>query len=456
MIARAYIDPLTGKWVSETHYAITAQFVRTYLRNFSANSFVYIDACSSDDPRPNPQTFLGAQDFKQAMFDAGASVYAGWTANAGDSIAADSARLVFDRLLGANKFFPEMLKTPSGETFNQRPFPWPSVVVDLPLHGLGADTNPTALLNFTPNPDFNGVGTSVFGLLAPSIGTVAVIENGAYVIPGQSALSFEPTSVFGSDPGSVTVTVDGQSAGAAFGSLTLFNFPTPGVGAGSAGDVIVTVRNHHSNVARLTEWQGTFTGNMPGPGGTLSATLTLNLAFRADIREWRPVIHQPPVEPSTLFPIWTMVPGSSGQFACTGTAVAQNDVYDPNGTSYYQWSGSGNLTPANGATSPPNLLYISGTLNGNTAMYMGFAIGALCTANVAGGFGSSSIGIDPWSGNAALKLDPKTATIQPGIMPSTNICMPGPAYLACTAAVQWGSISPVASPNTAPDKSSAR
>jgi hypothetical protein len=83
------------------HYAITARFVRNYFHDFSADSFVYLDACTSDDPRTGPDS---AQDFKQALFDKKASVYAGWSDEPDHLDAANNARLGFDRLLGANEF----------------------------------------------------------------------------------------------------------------------------------------------------------------------------------------------------------------------------------------------------------------------------------------------------------------------------------------------------------------
>ena len=46
-----YVPNIGGVFVPR--YGITAAFVKTYWKNFSDNSFVYISACSSDDPRPS-------------------------------------------------------------------------------------------------------------------------------------------------------------------------------------------------------------------------------------------------------------------------------------------------------------------------------------------------------------------------------------------------------------------
>jgi hypothetical protein len=199
-LAKKEWNPLTASWVEEWHYAITATFVRTYFKAkpFSNNSFVDIEACSGDDPRTGPDS---AQDFKQAIFDENASVYAGWTATLYDDIRTDSALLVFDRLLGANMFFPEEEPTPSGEVFAQRPFPWTSLsgtFGDLLPHNLGFDPKTKAVLNFTANPAQNEKDALIFGVLAPSIMNMEVTD-------GAPPPNFELNGVFGTANGSVTV-----------------------------------------------------------------------------------------------------------------------------------------------------------------------------------------------------------------------------------------------------------
>ncbi|MGH8656305.1 MAG: PKD domain-containing protein [Gammaproteobacteria bacterium] len=104
-LAKVEFDVLTGTWRSGWRYAFTAAWVRNYWTNFSANSFVYIDACNSDDP---DQT---AQDFKTAVLAKNVSVYAGWTGLVDDRIAADTAQLVFQRLLGDDPTDPHRLGT---------------------------------------------------------------------------------------------------------------------------------------------------------------------------------------------------------------------------------------------------------------------------------------------------------------------------------------------------------
>lgn len=143
-------DVFAGRWFPATHYGITAAFVRKYFI-FGPNTFVYINGCGTLANNPL------ARDFKQAFFDAGASVYAGWTATADETKSAGTAKLIFDRLLGANQFALET-------GFKQRPFDWNSAAFDAGLHDdcpgmfpasgtkCGFDASTNAFLIITPNP----------------------------------------------------------------------------------------------------------------------------------------------------------------------------------------------------------------------------------------------------------------------------------------------------------------
>jgi hypothetical protein len=366
-------------------YGITAAFVTTYWKKFSDKSFVYIDACSSDDPRPSmdegsgftpPQT--SAQDFKRAVLSKNVSVYAGWTSSNDVNIALATDLLLFDRLLGANQwdnfslpfsgfesgeFLKERLSDANGTTFYQRPFDWQSVIQsDAQKHSIqwlegdrGPFTSPlgvdnislcdsgpglprqhcNAVLQFTPNPDMD----DVFGLLAPSIQTLYVDElNNQLHIGG----------IFGSDPRNSP----GDPNGAVFvgygasAPVPIVNWQAnaittelPTAGESSAGDVFVMVGNHKSNVARLTEWIGTFRTTAVGGGdGSLAQNDTYNVAFRADIRQFRLMIHEAPKDP--YYPPEVFIAGSSdARYVCTGAASSQGSLY--------QWNGSGTLPASN-------------------------------------------------------------------------------------------------------------
>jgi hypothetical protein len=111
----------------------------------------------------------------------------------------------------------------------------------------------------------------------------------------------------------------------------------------SAGDVVVEIDPqlgpHTSNVARLTAWQGQFLNQQVGAGSTVR-TGTFNLLLRADIRQYRLVIHRPPPEPMTM-PSQVQVEDrdSTGRFDSMGSRSE--------GTTVYSLSGSGNLFPFN-------------------------------------------------------------------------------------------------------------
>lgn len=289
-------DISAGKLKAAKHYAITAQFIRHYWKPFSPNSFVYIDACRS--------TSVAAISFMAAIKEKNASVYAGWTNSVGGVVSVETAKFVFDRLLGANKVYPE------SDGFKQRPFDYQSVKQDLTHHKfgtlpLGTDPDTGAQLEFREMLNGN------FRLLAPSIAQMRVDEEtGELIITG----------IFGDDPGSSNdgkVTVNGQNIGYTVWQDNLIKCNLPVSGPGSSGDVIVSVRNHKSNVAQLTEWQGQFIYTFEE--NPWKQTMTYNVRFRADIREWRPQIHQAPSIPRDV--TVTATTDSTGDYRCSGTTT---------------------------------------------------------------------------------------------------------------------------------------
>ncbi|TEU16392.1 MAG: hypothetical protein E3J21_10775 [Anaerolineales bacterium] len=81
--------PCKKPYTNASHYAITAKFVEHYM-SFGGNSFVYIDACSSETNEIK-QAFLGKP---------GVSVHAGWTGSVGNGFGTSATRFLFDGLLG--------------------------------------------------------------------------------------------------------------------------------------------------------------------------------------------------------------------------------------------------------------------------------------------------------------------------------------------------------------------
>lgn len=467
MLATVSKDLVTQKPIDELHYGIKASYVRKHFQPFSDGSLVYIDACSSDDPRLTAGE--DAQDMKRAFFDKNASVYAGWTNTVLDPVSTQSARLVFDRFLGANKFFLETLPTSSGAVFKQRSFDWQSVLEDLPKHGLGSDADldagTLAQLTFTQNPNLS---SNIFSQLSPSIGPMFSLETGPGA-QGQPVLNIFGS--FGVDPGTDGfVTVGGIQTNVLqwLPDEVLVNLPTGGQGA--AGDVVVAVRQHKSNPARMTEWQATFNFDMPGSLPGLDQSATFNPMFRADIRQFRPVIHDPPQEPAAGL-MEAMLPGSiNASFKCTG-------VTDPvpfelgGGTTTYTWTGNGSAPAYDessaGIIPPPDLFYAFNgqSLQSHTTVKAGLVLHQknppcnLHTHNVFFGPPRAEIDTDLaidfsfGNGSFSLTLDDQ-ANIQADKATFPGLTCIGPPPNFCTGTLRWNNIQPVS--GTAPDPDSPR
>jgi hypothetical protein len=358
MIAAAAINPLTKKAINETHYAVTQTYVKNHW-HFSKNSFVYIDACKSDFPG-------AAQLFKQAVFKAGGAVYAGWQpipgaigdGNTDFLIAAETARLVFDRLLGADQYCPED-GTPchrghadAPPFFAQRPFDYSSTSSDLPLHSLGADVVAGAILDFTPGTDSTNTPTIDLdrSLLAPSIGFMTMDETKSELtingIFGETTGSVEVGGEINSSSG-IQVLSGGKDVTVKEWGNDKVVVELPLSGTGSGGNVQVAAGQHISNVAQLTEWKVPFTFTlMSNP--SLLQTQDFKVHLRADIRKWRPVIHKEPIEPGTDW----YAEGLESANDSTATVMSTGSATDSSTGQTYKWSGSdtfvnfySNLTP---------------------------------------------------------------------------------------------------------------
>jgi len=333
--------PELGIWNPFPHYAITPGFIGLNWGMFAPNALVYISGCDSDTP--------AFEAMKQAIMAKGASVYVGWSGEVGTPQAYATDQFVFDRLLGANK--DPLAKESDG--FGTRPFDYGAVQKDLPLHQLGRDGD--AVLTFTPPAPQQGG----FGLLAPSIANLDVENNELFIL-----------GMFGTDPGASAkdVTVGGQSVISTCEwspvVISCANFPT---GTGTAGDVVVSVRGHKSNPARLTDWRGKFTFAVHGDGSLLQV-VTFDVHFRADIRKYRSEIHQPPVEPSgnTGF----LVDDSGATQTSSGTATW------PDG-SITTWTGGGSLPFSRNACRDPNVFSGGINVRSSQQIHLGLCINSL-------------------------------------------------------------------------------
>ena len=327
-----HYDSAIKEWVEGSHWGINKDFIAKHWGNFAADAFVFINGCDSDPAQ-------GA-DIRAAIFGKKASVYAGWTAHVSGDILANTARLVFDRLLGANAYCPEngapCAPGPAEPPFfAQRPFEYPQIgpslfvgypVLDLPQHNLGADPAYSSRFQFETSSEGN------FGLLAPSIQTEVVDDA---LNPPQLNIA----GTFGNEMG--TVSVGGVDLAGVAWTANQIQATLP---SGLAGDVVVTVRGHKSNAARITHWEGDFTSTTIGIG-SLKQTVVFHISLRGDIRQWRPFIHKSPIEPLPTTAAFPMM-GSSATYQCKGTARTESG----NESDTYTWIGNN----ATGRTPPPS------------------------------------------------------------------------------------------------------
>lgn len=121
----------TAGRLGSNRYFISHKFVKHYM-SFSEGAFIFINACSSE----------AESAFRQAFFDKGAAVYAGWSRPVRDPTANIVAKLYFDRLLGSNKFRCDKGSyVPQIEIENpkQRPFDFWSLFNDMQQRDLDVD-----------------------------------------------------------------------------------------------------------------------------------------------------------------------------------------------------------------------------------------------------------------------------------------------------------------------------
>ncbi len=268
-------DRSGGKCTKPKHYGITYKFVKKYM-SFEDNSFVFIDACSS----------FTSTALKEAFFEKGASVYAGWTTTVMNPNATFAAKFVFDRLLGANKADP--LEDPK-----QRPFDYVSIWQDMVARGYD-DSGKGGKLMFELYSSY--MDGDFFGSLAPSI---------AYMFVNEAAGELVINGFFGREEGKVTV--GGNSVNV---KRWEYNWITCDLPPELAGDVYVEVNGHKSNVVPLTVWKGQFrytennsidccldshqgqTQRIP-----YSISVICDLSFRDDIHLYRAKPHETPHTP---------------------------------------------------------------------------------------------------------------------------------------------------------------
>jgi hypothetical protein len=315
----------TGEPEQDTRYGITSQFVEKYW-SFGKNSVLFFNVCFSGfiaDPN-------GALPFINACHRKGAGVYLGWAKAVSPNAAFKGVRYFVDRMIGANTYKPEDPK--------QRPFAVADVLKDMARLKLDTDSSTGAKLL----PFVNPAGDSPV-ILAPSISFMGVNEfTKVLTING----------IFGKDMGKVTV--GGKELGIKSWNTHAIEC---NIDPGDAGDTIVEVRNHKSNVVQLTEWVGTFTTFFEPGLGTLKQVGFLEVHFRADVHSHRDVPHETPFDPIVPF---QSEQTSIGQFTSSGTESHPCD--DKGGISTTTWSGTANLQALQ-LNNPKNLVTCFGNID---------------------------------------------------------------------------------------------
>jgi hypothetical protein len=313
-----------------TNYGFGPRWVRHYKWHFSKGSLVWINACYAANPA-----------LRDAFLNAGASGYLGWTKSVRNMRAIDAGHFLLDRLLGANELSGMSGSFPP-ETPKQRAFPISMLLPELEKKGLDKDKTPDgdASLIFTRRAE-NGD----FGILAPSIRRMKVDEE-------HKEIRF--TGFFGKDPGTEgRVEIEGTKLKVKSWEPRRITCELPEYGPGSSGLAEVIVREHHSNIVPLTEWNGRVDYELKSLG-TLKEVFGWPVRFRHDAHLFRDLPgerpHGDPAYEAKLF--W------STKYAKNGTELTGLFTGSGTGTQYDSGSDCGNVMQWNGSKVLRNLAYL--------------------------------------------------------------------------------------------------
>ncbi|MBT1706635.1 hypothetical protein KK062_00290 [Fulvivirgaceae bacterium PWU5] len=342
-------EPSPGNVTVEKHYAFTAAFVKEHM-SFGENALIYFTACNGFREMPSGVEFRETVISKAANKHA---AYLGWTKPIYESDGYVAAKFVFDRLLGANapgggSSFP----IPQEDPF-QRPFDIDAVMKDMATKGLNvSDVKEGNVVEQSVFKCYNKISPDTRFVLTPSIAYLEMYEyfDWLYI-----------RGIFGDDPGASerTVTIDGVKVEVVDWSRDQIQCKIPSSGKGSAGDVVVTIRDHESNPRRLTEWRGTLKYTRPSAGAYKEET---NIAFhvRRDVGYYRktPAANPVKVEP-TIYPGPARDTKATYKFGGDAKYVANpgNCTY----TYYAAWGNSQGTLPMFDGQRPtePSILVIS-------------------------------------------------------------------------------------------------
>lgn len=257
------------------------------------------------------------------MLGAGARIVVAFDNLTWWSYAEPSVLYFFDRVLGANSYEPEDPPL--------RPFDIQQVHEAMQEEGLLLFHRPAkqSILGISwggndVNVVFDDVGERA--TLAPSIQSMDVVDD---VTQSDGRLTLN--GLFGAQKG--TVEVEGASMPIESWSDKTVVARVPFEGTGSAGPVVVKRPDQvKSNEAPLTEWRGTVTLTTKALG-TLTATATMAVRFRADVHAFRDGIMDDPhfrEVPVYVSPASTGTSQGSGSYTKDGTTETWFGQYDMN------------------------------------------------------------------------------------------------------------------------------
>lgn len=367
MTAPNGLHDANNKPVTDTRYAITAEFVKSYW-NFEPNAIAYFNVCYSS----YVATANGAQGFIKACQDAGAAVHLGWDNSVSVAGSLYAGQYLVDRLLASNQ---NQKENPS-----QRPFLVKEIVTDMKAKSIIPVAGVNLIASFK-------TGVTNVGL-RPTIEYVSMQEQlGNLDIHGE----------FGSEKGQVFV--DGVEAANVQWAEKQITCEIPAQGLGSFGDVVVKVHGKESNKRQLTMWTGTFAYTETAEGN-LKCTVNGTLKIRQDLapRRLKPggAMTNAPAIP------FFAAPGSTCSFSASG------EHRDGNNMLIQKWTGGGALTlttnavidasplwTANGAFDPATEEFVVALVAGGPKVITG-SIGNAQV--VAGAFGRiSQLNLGNWT-----------------------------------------------------------
>lgn len=256
--------------INEWRWAITHEFIETYIE-FADEAVVGVYGCNSYN-----------EHFVRACFNKGAGAYFGFDQYIFDDWAATTFRHFVNRTLGS-------VVTAAWDSQPVRPFDFWPTLSEMERRGIRSDTNTDNLPDDLP-PDWESGATlrvekaenARVSLLAPSIRVLRLSAADAIL---------EVHGLFGDQPedlGSGSyVSIDGVQLPIVSWERWRIRCTIPSSGAGSKGDVFVSVRGMLSNVVTLSEYDSSAEFAMGTDDHGTFATAQADFRFRMPLEPFR-------------------------------------------------------------------------------------------------------------------------------------------------------------------------